>query len=317
MEYKDYYKIMGLERNASTDDIKKAYRRLARKYHPDVSKEANAEEKFKSVGEAYEVLKDPQKRAAYDQLGADWQAGQEFKRPHGWQYANQQHGGGGEGFGDVSDFFESLFGGGGFGGRQRQHGRQQQDFSRPGEDFHGKVQISLEDAFHGASRDLQIPVTEIDQSGQRMTRTRTLRVKIPPGVKSGQQIRLAGQGGDGVGRGKKGDLYLEVEVMKSSQFDLVDNDVYCTIAISPPEAVLGTTIPVPTLNGTVELKIPPNSQGGQKMRLKGRGMPGKQPGDQYIILKIIIPKPVSDKAKELYEQLAKEVKLDPRERMGG
>jgi curved DNA-binding protein len=316
MEYKDYYKIMGLERNASADDIKKAYRKLARKYHPDVSKEPNAEEKFKSLGEAYEVLKDKEKRAAYDELGANWQAGQEFKRPQGWQYAAGQPGG--EGFGDVSDFFESLFGGGGgFGGGQRRHTRQSHDFSRPGEDYHGKVQISLEDAFHGSARDVQIPVTEMTPMGQRTSRNRTLRVKIPAGVQSGQQIRLAGQGGSGIGQGKNGDLYLEVEISKNTKFDLVGHDVYCTVSIAPWEAVLGASIPVSTLNGVVDLKIPANSQGGQKMRLKGRGMPGAVVGDQYVILKIIIPQPINETAKGLYQQLAKEVTFDPRERMGG
>jgi curved DNA-binding protein len=322
MEYKDYYKIMGLERNASSDDIKKAYRKLARKYHPDVSKEANAEERFKSVGEAYEVLKDPQKRAAYDQLGANWQAGQDFRPPPGWGYAGGGGGGPGrgapdmEGFGDVSDFFESLFGGaGGRGGRQQRYSRRPQDV--PGEDFHGKFQLHLEDAFHGGARDVQVPVTEIDNHGQRFTRNRTLRVKIPAGIKTGQQIRLSGQGGPGSGSGKPGDLYLEVEIVKNKNFDLIGNDVYFTLPIAPWEAVLGASIPVPTLDGTVELKIPANSQGGQQLRLKGRGMPGKQTGDQYVILKIIIPKPVSEKAKVLFQQLAEEVKIDSRERMGG
>jgi curved DNA-binding protein len=321
MEYKDYYKIMGLERNASTDDIKKSYRKLARKYHPDVSKETNAEEKFKSLGEAYEVLKDPQKRAAYDQLGANWQAGQEFKRPQGWGYDGAGMGGGAgpQGFGDVSDFFESLFGGGGgmggMGGRGRRQSRQ--DFASPGEDFNGKLQITLEDAFQGASREVNIPITEIDHNGQRYNRQHTLRVKIPAGVKSGQRIRLAGQGGAGANGGKKGDLYLEIDIVKNNTFDLMGNDVYVTLPIAPWEAVLGATVPVPTLNGKVELKIPPNSQGGQQMRLKGRGMPGATAGDQYVILKIIIPAPLSDKAKTLFQELAAEVKTDPRVKMGG
>jgi curved DNA-binding protein len=325
MEYKDYYKIMGLERTASADDIKKAYRKLARKYHPDVSKEANAEEKFKSLGEAYEVLKDAEKRAAYDQLGSNWQAGQEFRRPQGWDFGGGQGQGesmgGGHGFGDVSDFFESLFGGGGggFGGRGRQAPRQQQHVSMPGEDFHGKIQISLEDAFQGASRQVKVPITEVEE-GRRVTRTRTLNVKIPAGVKSGQQIRLTGQGGVGIGAGKRGDLYLEVEVIKNSIFDIIGNNVYHTLLVSPWEVALGATVPVPTLGGGVELKIPPNSQGGQQLRLKGRGMPGNKgtpAGDQYVILKIVIPQPVSDAAKSLYEQLAKETAFNPREKMGG
>jgi curved DNA-binding protein len=319
MEYKDYYKIMGLERNASADDIKKAYRKLARKYHPDVSKEANAEEKFKSLGEAYEVLKDPEKRSAYDQLGANWQAGQEFRRPQGWEYGNGgggMGGQGGQGFGDVSDFFESLFGGGGFGGQRGRHARAQQSVSMPGEDYHGKIQISLEDAFHGASRQVKIPIAEIEDN-RRVTRSRTLNVKIPAGVKTGQQIRLTGQGGVGIGAGKRGDLYLEVEVSKNSIFDIIGNNVYHTLLVSPWEVALGATVPVPTLGGGVELKIPPNSQGGQQLRLKGRGMPGTPAGDQYVILKIVIPQPVSEKSKTLYEQLAKETAFNPREKMGG
>jgi curved DNA-binding protein len=320
MEYKDYYKIMGVERNASADDIKKSYRKLARKYHPDVSKEANAEEKFKSIGEAYEVLKDPQKRAAYDQLGSNWQQGQEFKPPPGWGFngGGGGMGGGPEGFGDVSDFFESLFGGGGggFGGRGRRQTRQQ-DFSRPGEDYNGKLQISLEDAFNGASREVQIPITEINPMGQRLTRQHTLRVKIPAAVKSGQRIRLSGQGGPGMGSGKKGDLYLEIDIIKNKTFDVIGNDVFVTLPIAPWEAVLGATVQVPTLNGKVDLKIPPNSQGGSQLRLKGRGMPGTTVGDQYVILKIIIPTPLSDKAKTLFKDLAEEVKVNPRVNLGG
>jgi curved DNA-binding protein len=227
-------------------------------------------------------------------------------------------GGGAEGFGDVSDFFESLFGGGGggFGGRGRRQTRQQ-DFSRPGEDYNGKLQITLEDAFNGASREVNIPITEVNQMGQRMTRQHTLRVKIPAGVKSGQRIRLAGQGGPGMGSGKKGDLYLEIDIVKNKNFDVIGNDVFVTLPIAPWEAVLGATVTVPTLNGKVDLKIPPNSQGGSQLRLKGRGMPGTTVGDQYVILKIIIPTPLSDKAKTLFKDLAEEVKVNPRVNLGG
>ncbi len=312
MEYKDYYKIMGLERNASAEDIKRAYRRLARKYHPDVSKEKNAEEQFKAVGEAYEVLKDPQKRTAYDQLGANWQSGQEFKRPSGWQYAERGGDQGDAGFGNTSDFFESLFGGGGFGGRQR----TRHDFSQPGQDFYGKLQVSLEDAFHGAMRDMQIPITELDQYGHPHTVKKSLKVKIPAGVKTGQQIRLSGQGGTGIGQGAKGDLYLEIEILKHPQFEIMDKDVYCTVPIAPWEAALGATVTVPTLAGKVDLKIPPGSQSGHKLRLKGRGLPGQTPGDQYVILKIVVPVPTTESAKALYEKMAKEMPFNPREKMG-
>jgi curved DNA-binding protein len=318
MEYKDYYKIMDLERNATASDIKTAYRKLARKYHPDVSKEANAEAKFKEVGEAYEVLKDEQKRAAYDQLGANWQAGQDFRAPPGWDYANQAGAAGhgratadaGAGFGSASDFFESLFGGGGFGGRHR---REQ---SMPGEDLRGKIQITLEDAFNGVVRQMQIPITEYDQNGRPKTTTKTLNVKIPKGVKAGQQIRLSGQGGAGIGAGKKGDLYLEIEIEKHPFFEVMDKDIICHLPIMPWEAALGATVTVPTLAGKVELKIPANSQTGQKLRLKGRGMPGATPGDQYAVLKVVIQQPVTDTAKALYEKMAQEMPFNPREKMG-
>jgi curved DNA-binding protein len=318
MQYKDYYKIMGLERNATTNDIKRAYRKLARKYHPDVSKEANAEEKFKEVGEAYEVLKDTQKRASYDQLGSNWQNGQDFRPPPDWQHSNAggAQGGDGAGFGgfggSASDFFESLFGGGGFGGRSR----QRREYSAPGEDYQGKVKVTLADAFNGASREIQLPVQEISADGRPHRVTRKLKVKIPAGVKSGQQIRLSGQGAPGTGAGKKGDLYLEIEVEKNPLYDLVGNDIYLTLPIAPWEAALGAKVSVPTLAGTVDLKIPAGSQGGQKMRLKGRGMPAATPGDQYVILKIIIPQPTTEKAKGIYEQMAQEMPFNPRDKMG-
>ncbi|MES2219226.1 MAG: DnaJ C-terminal domain-containing protein [Pseudomonadota bacterium] len=319
MQYKDYYKIMGLERNATTDDIKRAYRKLARKYHPDVSKEANAEERFKELGEAYEVLKDTQKRASYDQLGSNWQNGQDFRPPPGWQHFGGEAQGNGEGGfggfgGSASDFFESLFGGGGFGGGGRQ--RQRREYSTPGEDYQGKVKVSLEDAFIGATREIQLPIQEMSADGRPHIVTRKLKVKIPAGVKSGQQIRLSGQGAPGMGAGKKGDLYLEIDIEKNPLYDVVGNDVYLTLPVAPWEAALGAKISVPTLAGKVDLKIPAGSQGGQKMRLKGRGMPGSTPGDQYVILKIIIPQPTTDKAKGLYEQMAQEMPFNPREKMG-
>lgn len=313
MEYKDYYKIMGLDRKASSDDIKKAYRKLARKYHPDVSKEKNAEERFKEVGEAYEVLKDDKKRSAYDQLGENWKAGQEFRPPPGWGgFGGQHQQADSGGFADVSDFFESLFGGGGMGGRQRSH----RTHSMPGEDYNGKININLEDAYQGTVKQVQLPITHKDQYGRVQTITRTLKVKIPAGIKSGQKIRLSGQGGSGTGTGPKGHLFLEIEIQKHPVFDVIDNDVYCTLPITPWEAALGATVNVPTLSGKVDLKIPVGSQGGQKMRLKGKGLGEKTPGDQYVILKIVIASPVTEKAKELYEQMAKEIPFNPREKIG-
>jgi curved DNA-binding protein len=311
MEYKDYYKIMGLKRDASVDDIKRAYRKLARKYHPDVSKEPKAEEHFKEVGEAYEVLKDPEKRTSYDQLGANWQQGQEFR---GQQQGRPrpQRGDGMQG-GDFSDFFESIFGrSGGGGGRQhRQHA-----YSIPGEDYHGKFEVRLEDAFNGATREIQLPIAETDEHGRQRVVNRTLKVKIPAGVKAGQQIRLSGQGAPGSGGGKTGDLYLEIALADNDLFDLMGNDIYLTLPVTPWEVALGAKVSVPTLAGKVELTIPPASQGGQKLRLKGRGMPGTPPGDQYVILKIIIPHPTTEVAKQLYEKMAHEMPFNPREKMG-
>jgi curved DNA-binding protein len=311
MEYKDYYKMMGLERTASADDIKKAYRKLARKYHPDVSKEPNAEEKFKSLGEAYEVLKDPEKRTAYDQLGENWQAGQEFKPPPGWNHPGQQGGGGFSGFSGAEDFFESLFGGGGMGSR---HNRQRH--SAKGENYHGKVHITLEEAFAGTVRQIQIPITKPNAYGNMERSTKTLKVKIPAGVSPGKQIRLSGQGAPGVGGGKAGDVLLEVEFEKHPIFDVINNDVYATIPIAPWEAALGASISIPTLAGKVELKIPKHSQAGQKLRLKQRGLPGTPTGDQFIVLKIVIPQPNNQAAIELYEKMAKEMPFNPREQLG-
>ena len=295
MEYKDYYKIMGVERNATPDDIKHAYRRLARKYHPDVSKEPQAEAKFKEVGEAYEVLKDPEKRASYDQLGSNWKQGQDFTPPPQWQQSHYQ---------DAGDIFESLFG-----ARHRER-------AMPGQDIHGKIIINLDEAFHGATKPIQIPIRELDQHGRAHTTTKSLNVKIPRGVQAGQQIRLSGQGGEGLHRGPKGDLYLEVEFAKHPWFEIDNKDILCQLPVTPWEAALGATVTVPTLAGKVELKIPPESQSGQKLRLKGRGMSGATPGDHYVILKIMIPLPHTEAATKIYEQMAKEMPFDPRAKMG-
>jgi curved DNA-binding protein len=311
MEYQDYYKILGVERNANADEIKKSYRRLARKYHPDVSSEKNAEEKFKQVKEAYEVLKDPEKRKAYDQMGANWKQGQGFSPPPGWEYQSrsgrgQTH----ETFsqGDFSDFFESLFGG--MGGAR---GQAHHEFKQRGQDQHAKVSISLEDAYRGATRELSLQEPQLDpRTGQVSYQTHTLRVKIPAGVTTGQQIRLQGQGTPGMGGGPKGDLYLEIQVMPHSLYTLEGKDVYLNLPITPWEAALGAKISVPTLGGTVELSIPAGSQTGQKLRLKGRGLPDKPAGDQYVLLKIYIPEPKNEQQKQLYRQMAEQMQFDPR-----
>jgi curved DNA-binding protein len=296
MEYKDYYQILGVKRNASKDALRKAYRKLARKYHPDVSKEANAEAKFKEVGEAYEVLKDPEKRAQYDQFGSNYKNGQSFTPPPGW---GQNAGMGGHG--NFSSFFESMFGGSagaGMGGGSRDN------FYAPGEDVNAKITISLEDAFNGAKKTIRRPAGS--------TEAGTLNVKIPAGIISGKKIRLSGQGKAGMG-GKPGDLYLEIAIAPHAQYRLDGHDILLDLPITPWEAALGAKVTVPTLAGKINLTIPAGSQSGNKMRLKGRGLPGKKPGDQFVVLQIINPPVESKEAKKLFLQMAEELSFNPRE----
>lgn len=293
---KDYYKIMGVSKDASEKDIKMAYRKLARKYHPDISKEANAEEKFKEMGEAYEVLRDPTKRAQYDQEVKNREFGQRTHQQYG-------HGAGPEFRQQTnfdSDFFESLFG----------HSRYKQQ-PMTGQNYQGAINITLEEVFNGAVKSVQVPV---DQGGD--IKMQTLNVKIPAGIKPGQQIRLAGQGGNGVNGGPRGDLFLTVDILKHRLFDLMDNDIYLTLPITPWEAALGTSVTVPTLAGKIDLKIPPGSQAGQKLRIKNRGLPGAEPGNQYVLLKIITPPASTEAAKDLYKKMAETMPFNPREQMG-
>ncbi|MCP5420842.1 MAG: DnaJ domain-containing protein [Gammaproteobacteria bacterium] len=302
MQYKDYYKILGVPRDASAEDIKKAYRRLARKYHPDVSREPQAEERFKELTEAYEVLRDQNKRSDYDQLGSNWQAGQEFRPPPGWRQGAQFHSGGIHGQADFSEFFGSLFGG--LGGNRR--GYQ----SPRGEDQQSRIEISLEEAYHGAQRTLQLRVPGIDNNGRRIVQEKSLNVRIPAGVGDGQKIRLAGQGASGPGG--NGDLFLEVAVQPHSFYQLQGRDLTLDVPLAPWEAALGTQVQVPTLGGKVNLNIPANTQGGQKLRLKGRGMPGTPPGDQYIVLRIVNPPVTDDAARAAFRRMADELGFDPR-----
>jgi len=314
MEYKDYYKTLGVARDASPEDIKRAYRKLARKYHPDVSKEANAEARFKEVNEAQEVLKDPEKRAAYDALGNNWRAGQDFRPPPGGP------GGPRQGFhfdpneaGDFSDFFSSLFnrefqgGGGGRGGAPRK---------RRGQDQTARVQIDLEDAFQGATRQLHLEVPELGADGQVTSHARTLNVRIPPGVTQGRQIRLSGQGAPGVHGGPAGNLYLEVDIRPHRHFTADGKDIQLRLPIAPWEAALGATIPVPTLGGAVNLKIPAGSQTGKRMRLKGRGLPGDPPGDEMVVLEIVVPPAKTEEARRLFEHMAEQLHFNPRAELG-
>jgi curved DNA-binding protein len=310
MEFKDYYKIMEVARDATQDEIKRSYRKLARKYHPDVSKEADAEVRFKELGEAYEVLKDPEKRAAYDQLGANYKGGQDFRPPPDWNSGFEFSGGGytgGDGS-DYSDFFSSLFGSefrGG--GRSARHAK--------GEDHHAKVLISLEDTFHGATRSITLRVPTVDQQGHVITKERVLNVTIPKGIREGQNIRLTGQGSPGL-QGQAGDLYLQVEFQPHPLYRVEGRDLYLDLPVAPWEAALGATVKVPTLGGTVELKIPEGSVSGRKMRLKGRGLPGNPPGDCYVILTIALPPADTVAAKDLYRKMEKELNFNPRAKLG-
>ena len=315
MEFKDYYKLMGVERDATQDQIKRAYRKLARKYHPDVSKEPDAEARFKEVGEAYEVLKDPEKRAAYDQLGANWKAGSDLNPPPDWD-AGFEFGGGGYTGGDsanYSDFFESLFG---QGFSSAQGGRARGGFHARGEDHHAKVFINIEDAFHGATRGITLRHPELDKSGHVINREHTLNVKIPKGVKEGQRIRLSGQGAPGMGKGPAGDLYLEIDFNPHSIYRVEGRDLTLDLPVAPWEAALGATVKTPTPEGSVDLKIPAGTRSGQKLRLKGRGIPGTPPGDIYVIPQIALPAADSEAAKALYRKMEQELAFNPRSKLG-
>ena len=312
MDYKDYYKLLGVERGASQDEIKRSYRKLARKYHPDVSEEPDAEARFKEVGEAYAVLKDTEKRAAYDELGADWQRGQEFKPPPDWDAGFEFSGAGFDGgdAGAYSDFFESLFGQRGMGSRFS--GGARQGFHARGEDHHAKVLIDLEDAYHGATRSISLRAPELDQTGHVATKDRTLNIKIPKGVRQGQKIRLSGQGASGQGDGKAGDLYLEIDFRPHRFYRAEGKDIYMDLPVTPWEATLGATIKVPTPAGPVDLKIPAGAANGQKLRLKGRGIPSREPGDFYVLITITLPPADSDVAKEFYKKMQQELPYNPR-----
>jgi curved DNA-binding protein len=317
VEFKDYYQTLGVKRDASGDEIKRAYRRLARKFHPDVSKEADAEKRFKEVGEAYEVLKDPEKRAAYDQLGANYKAGQEFRPPPGWDQGFEFHGGGftGAEAARFSDFFESLFGRGGF-STPDFGGRGGGDVHIRGQDTHARVLIDLEDSYQGAIRTLTLKHTELGPDGRPHIRERGLKVRIPRGVYRGQHIRIPKQGGAGMGEGAPGDLYLEVEFRPHPLYRTRKRDVYLDLPVAPWEAALGATVTVPTPDGPVTLKVPPGSSAGRKLRLKGRGIPGQAAGDLYAVLQIALPPADSEAARAAYRELEKARPFDPRAALG-
>lgn len=311
MEYKDYYKTLGVEKDASAEDIKKAYRKLVRQYHPDVSKHKDATEKTKELNEAYDVLGDAEKRLAYDDLGRRGQQTSEgFRPPPDWA-SQHDYSGGGAG---ADDFFADLFAH--MGRRGRTGAGRGAGFQMRGEDIHGAVTIDLRDAYTGATRNISLRVPVQDAQGNVTMQEKTLSVTIPKGVTPGQQLRLAGQGQPGIGGGPAGDLYLEIQVRENPRYRVEGANVYETTPVAPWEAALGARIPVPTPSGTVEVSVPAASQTGRKLRLKGRGIPAATPGDLYLILEVVLPPANTPRAKELYEQMAREMSFNPRENLG-
>ncbi|HXJ10014.1 MAG TPA: DnaJ C-terminal domain-containing protein [Burkholderiales bacterium] len=297
MKYKDYYKILGVERGASDEDIKKSYRKLARKYHPDVSKEANAKERFQEVAEAYETLKDKEKRAAYDNLGR-FNPGQDFRPSQDWYQrfgASESEDLGGI---DLSDLFESL----GLRGRQRS-GFRRSNVPVPGEDYSLTVHLTLEEAFRGAEREFQIGDSRV-------------RARIPKGATDGQQLRLRGKGGPGANGGPAGSLFLHIALEPHPLFRVSGHDLDLEVPLAPWEAALGAQVEIPTLEGRVTMKVPAGSQAGQKLRLAGKGLPrpGGGAGDLYAVLTIVVPPSLGEQEKKLYEQLRDASRFDARSR---
>ncbi len=306
MKYKDYYKTLGVEKNAGAAEIKKAYRKLAHKYHPDVSKEANAEEKFKEVAEAYETLKDKDKRAAYDQLGSH-QPGQDFRPPPDWQ---QQYGDAHFSFEDIdlSDLFAGLRG-----GRARARGGAGK-IPIPGEDYEVAVHITLEEAYRGTEVELDLSMPEFDANGRMRRVPHAVKARIPKGATDGQRLRLPGKGGRGFNGGRDGDLYLNIVLHPHALFRVSGHDLYLDLPLAPWEAVLGISVDVPTPGGPVRLKVPPGTQAGQKLRLGRRGLPKPRAGegDLYAVVQIIVPGVVSEHERTLYRQLADGSRFNPR-----
>lgn len=301
MEFKDYYRTLGVARDATARDIKRAYRKLARQFHPDVSKEADAEARFKEVSEAYEVLSDPQKRATYDDAKARRRDGEHFQPPPGWHARPA--------FDDAeaelhSEFFDALFG--------TRRGERAARRPARGEDQHARISIDIEDSLRGARRTLSLRVPVIDAQGRVQWQERRLDVEIPPGVVAGQHIRLRGQGDPGPGGGPPGDLYLEIAFNPHPELHAQGRDLYLTLPVAPWEAALGAQVRVATGQGPVDLSIPAGSAQGRKLRLRGRGLPGPKPGDLYVTLSIVLPPADSPQARQAYEALAHATRFDPR-----
>jgi len=310
MEFKDYYKILGVARDASADEIKKAFRKSARKYHPDVNAQAGAEVKFKEVNEAYEVLKDPERRAAYDQLGQDPPPGQgRYQPPPGWDGGFEFSSGGPQGDEPFSDFFETLF--------RRGAGPTGARGASRGADTHGRIEIAIEDAFRGADRKLSLRTPVANPDGSVTLQDRTISVRVPKGIVEGQHIRLAGQGGSAFGTGTPGDLFLEVAFAPHPIYRPDGRNLYVDLPVAPWEAALGGHVIMPTPGGKVDLRIPRNARSGQKLRLKGKGLPGAPAGNIYATLKIVNPEASTDQARAFFEEMAEKMPFDPRAHLGG
>lgn len=312
MQFKDYYQTLGVKRDATTDDIKKAFRKLARKYHPDVSKEADAELRMQEVNEANAVLSDPEKRAAYDQLGRGHRPGEEFRPPPDWDAGFEFTGQGyspGEAA-EFSDFFAELFGR--MGGAQAGSRHTRAGFKTQGEDHHAKVLLDLEDAFSGATRQISLRAPKVDAQGRVHLETRTLNVKIPQGVHAGQVIRLAGQGAPGMGGARAGDLLLEVQFRPHPRFRPEGRDLHRILPVAPWEAALGAVVVVELPQGSVKVRIPEGAQSGRQLRVRGHGIPGQPPGDLLLDIQVVLPPAATPKARELYETMARELAFDPR-----
>ena len=312
MQFKDYYQTLGVARDATADQIKKAFRKLARKYHPDLSKESNAEARMKEVNEAYAVLSDPEKRAAYDALGRDFRPGQDFRPPPDWDAHFEFSGpGAGAEAADFSDFFAELFGR--MGGRGGGFARREAHFASRGEDHHARIVLDIEDAWRGAQRQVSLRVPRTDAAGRVTLETRTLDVQIPKGVREGQMIRLAGQGAPGFAGGTAGDLLLEVHFRPHRHFRVSGRDLLVDLPVAPWEAALGGVVPVPLPDGSsLKVRIPAGAQSGRQLVVRGKGVPGNPPGDLELTVRVVLPPADTARARELYETMARELKFDPR-----
>jgi curved DNA-binding protein len=310
MEFKDYYRTLGISQNASEDEIKKAFRKLARKYHPDVSKEPDAEQKIREINEAYAVLSDPEKRAAYEQLSHGYQPGQDFRPPPGWDtgFEFSNRGFSSSDAADYSDFFAELFGH--MGGGRAAHARA--GHAQRGEDHHAKVLLDLEDSFTGPTRQISLRLPQLDAHGRVLLVNRTLNLKIPLGIFEGQIIRLAGQGGPGLAGGVSGDLLLEVHFNPDSRLRVEGRELHRVLPVSPWEAALGAVIPIRLPGGVISVRLPPGSQSGRILRVRGKGIPANPPGDLLLEIQVLLPAADTPKAKQIYEDMARELAFDPR-----